>query len=175
MISKKASFLIVILSVLFSCLLIVTSTDAAITNPQTITTSIPDLQALPKKVNKIMPKSMPDAADFLKPGVSYPDNPYDNKDLMLVKDDNTKYTSYTAYVYTIKGLMEAIWDPASPSWDFNINNPTDKQPNKVPYWKQRFLNGYLNLDVGIGAVSTKSYLPQSQIHTIVLQADMDIT
>ncbi|MBA1434503.1 hypothetical protein [Bombilactobacillus bombi] len=93
------------------------------------------------------------------------DNPYASPDHDLDLSDDGQ-GGFTAYVYTPKGFLEAIYDPASPTWSFNSSNKNA--------WKTFSAAGNLSSYLYLGG-SRQDPLPVSNIHKIVLMNSIDIT
>ncbi|MBA1434501.1 hypothetical protein [Bombilactobacillus bombi] len=132
--TKKRSFSITIFEIIFFNLLMVVSVvkadtvlKASTVDPLVIT-QVPGLQAQSLSQNKFMPRVMPSGTNLLGPG-NYPNgNPYasSDNDLELYDDGDG---GYVAEVNTVKGFLEAIYDPANPSWPMNSNDPDGWKKN----------------------------------------------
>ncbi|MCO6543937.1 MAG: hypothetical protein J6584_08235 [Lactobacillus sp.] len=168
--NKKVYLMSLFAFFIFLLMVTITNNAQASAQSQTITplttTSVPNLQAnAAKKMNNFSMTTMPAANRIVRAT----DNPYDSPDhdLDLVEDGNG---GYEADVYTAKGLFEAVWDPASPTWDFNRNNPDN--------WKDLFSKGILGEDANLhlgGSYKANVYLPISNIHKIVLMNNIDLS
>ena len=94
--------------------------------------------------------------------------PIEKQDLVMESDGSG---GYTAYVYTAKGFIEAIFDPASYSskmtaddagWPINKNNRDG--------WKDLFTDANLYSQLN----TTYNPLPISKIHNIIFKNNIDI-
>lgn len=109
---------------------------------------------------------------YLNAYTNYDDNhtplPIEKQDLVMESDGSG---GYTAYVYTAKGFIEAIFDPASYSskmtaddagWPINKNNRDG--------WKDLFTNANLYSQLN----QTYNPLPISKIHNIIFKNNIDM-
>lgn len=88
--------------------------------------------------------------------------PYDTKDIVITSD-NDGSDSLTAEVKTAKGLLEAIFDPANTTW----NNPS---------WQAQEGSGTGALagNMGVGSIGNPYGKIISQIHTIIIDNNIDL-
>lgn len=86
-------------------------------------------------------------------------NPYDLTDIKITNDDSG---NQTATVYTAKGLLEAIYDPANPGYSLTGES-----------WKDAENDGSLGTSLAITSLN-HSTEPVSQIHKIILANDINL-
>ncbi len=125
-------------------------------------TSVRPLQKPRNSQDKLPVQKLPKLLSKRESILQGADNPYNPIDIEIT-NDNDGSGNKTALVHNEKGLLEAIYDPASPTW----NSTTD--------WKTAFNNnGGLVSYLGLGNRAPKAINPVSDIKTIKIDHDINM-
>ena len=125
-------------------------------------TSVRPLQKQRNSQDKLPVQKLPKLLSKRESILQGADNPYNPIDIEIT-NDNDGSGNKTALVHNEKGLLEAIYDPASPTW----NSTTD--------WKTAFNNnGGLVSYLGLGNRAPKAINPVSDIKTIKIDHDINM-
>lgn len=124
-------------------------------------TSVKPLQKQKNSQDKLPVQKLPKLLSKRESIFQTASNPYyskDSKDIEITYDDSG---NQTATVYTAKGLLEAIFDPANPGYSLSD-------------WKALESNGNLGTSLKIIANNEFTSEPDSKIHKIILANDIDL-
>ena len=120
-------------------------------------TSVRPLQKQRNSQDKLPVQKLPKLLSKRESILQTASNPYHSEDIEITYDDSG---NQTATVYTAKGLLEAIYDPANPGYSLSD-------------WKALESNGNLGTSLAITYIGHTTE-PVSQIHKIILAKDINL-
>ena len=122
-------------------------------------TSVKPLQKQRNSQDKLPVQKLPKLLSKRESILQTAGNPYDSTDIEITYDDSG---NQTATVYTAKGLLEAIYDPANPGYSFTGES-----------WDKAEKDGSLCNSLNITANQFTNE-PVSKIHKIILDNDINL-